>query len=493
MTVNKIRFTMFFLLVFYFASRILFIFKFPLFHDEAMYIHWAQAVADDWFNRYVSLIDGKQPLFIWLASLSLQLVKNPIVAGRLVSVFSGALSLLGIYLIGKELFDYQTGMIASLIYIIIPFTFIYDGLALMDSLLLMLGVYACFLTIKLVKNQQKEQMFLLGFVLGLGLLTKSSAVFFIYLLPFSLIVAEKEKNIKRLLILFLGAIGIAKLIEAVMRFSIYYPIIESKNHQFIYTFKEIFHNPLIGIKNNLFIIPSWIISYLGVPVIIFACLSLVITKEKKAVVFTSLYTIIPIVVSVIFAKLSYPRHFLFAVWPILLLAAVTVNKLTKLISGQLKYLIILVLFVIVIGAFKTDLNLLFNTSKASLPSIERWQFFEGEPSGYGLENLYDFFDVKKEKILVFTDRSMGILADGLAIHYQKNNLIKIVGSDEITKNMIIDQINRYRPDKIYLILSWQMLPEGIEVVLEKEIIRPGGLNHYWRIYRLTKTPSRKDR
>ena len=61
----------------------------PVFADEAIYIRWAQVMRAESTLRFLPLSDGKQPLFMWVVIPFLKLFSDPLVAGRLVSVFTG--------------------------------------------------------------------------------------------------------------------------------------------------------------------------------------------------------------------------------------------------------------------------------------------------------------------------------------------------------------------------------------------------------------------
>ena len=71
-----------------FISRIFNLLKVPIFTDEAIYIRWAQIGLADPAHRYISLTDGKQPLFTWLMYPFLMIFNDPLYAGRFVSVAS---------------------------------------------------------------------------------------------------------------------------------------------------------------------------------------------------------------------------------------------------------------------------------------------------------------------------------------------------------------------------------------------------------------------
>src|SRR3989344_8137335 len=82
-------------------SRIINLKGIPIFTDEAIYIRWAQIGLNDPAHRYISLTDGKQPLFTWLIYPFLGVFQDPLFAGRFVSVLSGVFAVIGIYLLSK--------------------------------------------------------------------------------------------------------------------------------------------------------------------------------------------------------------------------------------------------------------------------------------------------------------------------------------------------------------------------------------------------------
>src|SRR5258708_26682453 len=73
----------------------------PIFADEAIYIRWAQIAKAEPSLRFISLQDGKTPLYMWLMAPFLILIPDPLFAGRFLSVVSGLFTLLGVYAIGS--------------------------------------------------------------------------------------------------------------------------------------------------------------------------------------------------------------------------------------------------------------------------------------------------------------------------------------------------------------------------------------------------------
>src|SRR3989304_9509570 len=89
----------------YLLTRLLNLKIIPIFTDEAIYLNWTQVALNDPAHRFISLEDGKQPLFIWFAAILQKFISDPLIASRLVSVFAGFGSIIGIYLLAKELFS----------------------------------------------------------------------------------------------------------------------------------------------------------------------------------------------------------------------------------------------------------------------------------------------------------------------------------------------------------------------------------------------------
>lgn len=178
----------------FFLTRIRFIATFPLFFDEAIYIRWAQYIIADPSWNFISLTDGKQPLLIWLISVSQRIISDPVIAGRIISLLAGFGSILGIYVLAKDMFGKKTGVIAACIYLSAPLYLIHDGLAIMDGLLLTCMIYACYFTYKLSQTERFTYAIAAGLSIGLGLLTKSSAVFGLYFLPLGFFLLPKKNK-----------------------------------------------------------------------------------------------------------------------------------------------------------------------------------------------------------------------------------------------------------------------------------------------------------
>ena len=74
------------IIILFFITRFYNILGLPIFTDEAIYVRWAQIASNDANWRFISLTDGKQPMFVWIAMVLMKFISDPLLAGRIVSV-----------------------------------------------------------------------------------------------------------------------------------------------------------------------------------------------------------------------------------------------------------------------------------------------------------------------------------------------------------------------------------------------------------------------
>src|SRR5574341_1123005 len=119
------------LLGLYLLTRLTNLTQLPVFTDEAIYIRWSQIGSQDANWRFISLTDGKQPLFTWLAMITVRIFSDPLLAGRVVSVIAGFFTMIGVWVLAKEVFQKpRIAYLASALYVLSPFALVYDRMAL---------------------------------------------------------------------------------------------------------------------------------------------------------------------------------------------------------------------------------------------------------------------------------------------------------------------------------------------------------------------------
>jgi 4-amino-4-deoxy-L-arabinose transferase-like glycosyltransferase len=112
------------------------------------------------------------PLIPFVFGLTIDLLGDNLLFLRLVSVLFLIATLWITYLLGRELYDRETGLIASLLFLFFPLTIRLGSAALMDIQLVFFFSLALLLSLRLLRKPSYRLAAALGCAIGLGLLTK---------------------------------------------------------------------------------------------------------------------------------------------------------------------------------------------------------------------------------------------------------------------------------------------------------------------------------
>lgn len=431
----KIELLIFFgIVVLYIFLRLIHLLQIPIFTDEAIYIRWAQIAKQDASWRFISLTDGKQPMFIWMMIPFLAFFKDPLVAGRMVSVGSGFLSIVGLFLLGKELFKNRwIGIISALIYVLSPFALMYDRLALYDNMVATAIIWGLYVEVLFIRYLKAQTPYQLGFVIGAGMLVKTNAFFTMYLLPFSLLVFDwsKKDRAKRFVQWFHGAVIaliIATVLYNVLRLSPYFHIINEKNYTFIYSFSDWVKSPFAFLIGNLKGMSGWLVTYMTWPWLIASIASLGISwsyfKEKLLLL---IWFLGPFTALAFFGKVIYPRYEFPMVVMLFPLIAFTCYSLFGIVKN--KVVVVLVILALCSFAIRADILILTDIVHAPIPYGDLQQFIVDWPAGGGVKEIVSYLSnqASTQKIYVGTQGTFGLMPAALEIYLVKNSNITIRG------------------------------------------------------------------
>ncbi len=420
--------------ILYVISRLINLTALPIFTDEAIYLRWSQIGGNDASWRFISLTDGKQPLFTWFVMATMRLIKDPLFAGRLVSVAAGFLSIFGLYFLGSELFkNKRVGVIAAFLYLICPFTLMYDRMALYDAWVATFFIWNCYITVLLTRKVQLDIALILGLTIGIGMLNKTSANFSLYLLPLSLLLFPfKEKGALKQFFKWVGLVLVVTVLSqgiySILRLSPYFYIIAQKDTTFIYTFSEWITHPFRFWKGNLHGEFDWVISYLTLPLFITSIASIVMFWKKPMEKLLLIgWWFAPFFALALFGKVLYPRYVLFMSMPLLVLAAVTINWVIEYIKPKLfsSILILLLCF----SAVKLSVSIITDIKNAPIPRSDIGQYINDWPAGWGNNELVSYFEreAQDKKIAIYTEGTFGLYPFALEIYLWQNKNIEIHG------------------------------------------------------------------
>lgn len=418
----------------YFVTRFISVLSLPIFTDEAIYIRWAQIAKQDANWRFISLTDGKQPMFIWLMMISLRFIQDPLLAGRAVSVGAGFITLMGMYFLGKEIFkSNKIGLVSSALYVVFPMALVYDRMALYDSLVGTFAIWALFLIVLLARTVRLDIAMILGMVVGGGVLTKTNAFFSIYLLPASLILFDwTERGLKNRLVkwtfLAIVTVVITYGFYFILRLSSFFHIIAEKNAIFVYPYGEWLNHPFEFFIGNMRAFLDWVSRYLTWPLLALVFLSFFMNKsfmKEKIVLF--LWFILPILALGFFGRTLYPRFIFFMILPLLPLIAYSLANVYMKIKTF--YVFLIFLFLVFAFAFKMDYLILTDFAKANIPISDRSQYLTDWPAGGGVKEAVDFFkkEAEKGKIYIATQGTFGLMPYAFEIYLVSNPNIEIEG------------------------------------------------------------------
>ncbi len=425
----------FLLISIYFITRLTTLLSLPIFTDEAIYIHWAQVASQDANWRFISLTDGKQPLFIWMAMISVRLFSDPLFAGRIVSVFAGFFTIIGLFSLTNELFkSKKIAIVTSALYVFYPFSLVYDRMALYDSLVGTFAVWGLYLVILLVRYIRLDIALLLGIVSGLGVLNKSNGFFTLYLIPLSLLLFSwKDKKVFKKFFkwgaLCVVAILLTYSMYAILRLSPFYYIIGQKNAIFVYPFKEWLQHPFTYFWGNLWVgMRDWLIRYLSYPFLLLTILSFVVKKEyfkEKLLLFT--WFAAPFFALALFGNTLYPRYIFFMTLSLLPLVALALYEMYFMIKNKAIASILIVTFLIV--PLWTFFQVLTDFAHAQIPKSDRDQYNNDWPSGTGIKESIKFLKnlEKGKRITLYTQGTFGLMPYAYEVYTRKDDSFIVKG------------------------------------------------------------------
>jgi len=432
--------------VLYFASRFILITKPLVYSDEAEYIHFAQVALANPYNWLVSLQDGRQPLFIWAICFFLKFIKDPLLAGRIVSVFTGFITITGLGILSQVLFKKKNLSILTMaLYLVFPFAIVYDRMALLDSMVAAIVIWILITSIALARSLRIDVAYTLGMLAGTAIITKSSALLGFYLIPLSLIFFDFKKNKRVLRFLkwvfcVLIVYSVSQIFSLITVLDPNYQIVLSANAIFIYPLKTFIHLPIAFIINNFIkneiILLGFIIEYLKLPYIILIIMSLLFIKKSfKEKVFLFSYFIFPVSIYSLFGKGQFfaPRHVFFASLTLLVLSAWTLNYFFEFAKKHFKkstlkyYLTIAIIsFLFLSYSSYASLTFIFTPQTSLIASWDKTSYTD-RVIAWGFNESINFFkaQAKNQKIFIAANGWQGTLPDALEIYLIGNKNIEV--------------------------------------------------------------------
>lgn len=449
----------------------------PIFVDEAIYVRWAQVMAHEPTLRFLPLSDGKQPLYMWVLMFVIKYFQDPLFIGRLISVFTGTGTTLGIFVLSYQLFKNKSvSMFSTFLYILSPFAVFFDRMALVDSMLSMFGVWAAIFAFLSSKFKRLDFAMMAGFALGFASLTKSPAIFIAFLLPLFWLFNKDWKGLWRLGITYL----IAFVMYNIQRLGPNFALLNSRTADYVLPLNHVFTNffdPLLPHLKDFVVWLSSMGPVVLIPLLLFGIYAGLKTNLWKTLILV-IWVVFPVVVQAELGLTFTARYVFFTLPYLFILAGMAITSknvwLRNIVYGLVG------LFVIQSSIF--NYYLLTNPYKANLPRGERSGYLEEWTAGQGIKEVSEYLKVEEAKnpgkqMVVGTEGYFGTLPDGLQIYVNNKPNIVVIGV-----GVIIEDVPQSLKDalkagnKTYLVINKSRFKGKVEEQGLKLIARyPKGL------------------
>ena len=383
--------------------------------------------------RFVSVTDGKTPLFMWLMIPLFKVFQDPLFAGRFLSIVSGFFTLLGVFFLTKKVFNIKAAFWASLFYVITPYTVFFDRMALVDSMLSGFTIWIIYFAIWLGERLRLDLAMILGYLMGGAILTKTPGLINLLILPFSIIAFKRngKNSLLKLFVLWGVAIGIALVAYNLLRLGPEFQQLSSRNADYVFSFQELkgrIFDPFIPHFHDM---QDWFPKLFTIPTLLFIATGIFYSLKKfnnRALV-VLIWAAVPLLFSMTFLRTFTARYLLTSVAPLLVFAGYGLNQLLEKLTLKNSVKVIVALIIVLPLSLYFDYQLLTAPPPQSLPKEERIGYFEDWTAGYGFSKIGDFLleKSKNKRVVLGTDGFFGTLPDGIWIYLDKAN-VAIVGS-----------------------------------------------------------------
>ncbi|MDP3940873.1 MAG: glycosyltransferase family 39 protein [bacterium] len=435
---QRTLFLFFILILAYLFTRFYHLLSLPIFTDEAIYIRWAQIISDHPRSLFISLVDGKQPLFIWAIVFLLKIFHDPLFAGRCAGIFFGLLTLLGIFVFVRVFFqNTRFGLLSMFLYILFPMALVYDRMALYESATSASVMWSMVIFSYFLQKPSSRFVLLLGLSWGIGLLIKTTGFFIIYLsffLPFLMPPKNKRKIglFVKYGIFLLLSLGVAVAMYSVLRLSPHFSQLEAKNAVFAYHFSELIpYGAFISWPNNLVKLGNWTVLYFTAAFSLLSFFSFLFLREYKRQILVLWFLFLTqFLLLGLFGRLLNPRY-LFSISIFLIpLAAISLEGLLRLSRTVLALRILVVFLLLPVAAI--DYGILRNFQEARIPREDLMQYINGWPAGGGMREIMTYLSERSKvrRLFVYTEGIYGSLPTTVSeIYLGKNKNIRLSSYD----------------------------------------------------------------
>lgn len=470
----------------------------PLYLDEGLYIYWAHLFAQDSSAAYISLLDGKTPLFIWLVSWVNQFFSDYLFSARFISAVAGTISILAWSQIIRIVSTPRISLIFIILSTITPFLYIVDRMAFVDSTMTAfasLSLLLIVLSVRFIQSRSYILSFILtvfaGVLLGFAYFTKTTAHMFLVLsliiLIFQTLVNLIQKRfVPALFILLSAVILFAVQHELVSYMTVggyrYWPGIVVKEGQLSYSLTEVISNLQIDRVHYLFHLSyllDYLYVYIGILLFFVPLGAFAVFRNHRSASWLFVYSIVIIGGIFLSAKVMASRYFYPVTFPIIALSSFGLAYFWSE-SRQILKLSLVILFILLCIPISL---IIFAPQSAHYAHDDKSYFVSGDINAPGLIDMseyligqtdpvvgvYGIWGVSEGALAMLSEQRIETIVLGQWIEKYSRNELSSCPSDqrligEFCYKLTIDKFLQSPKQNKYLYLTRENADQSVELL-----------------------------
>lgn len=358
----------------------------PPFLDEVGHARWSVQIAEG-FNLEKPWQYGKG-LGVFLGALVVPPGPDAVRVARVVTALLSVLALVGVTLAARRLWDEPTAFAAGLCYAVTPFVVFHERLFLTDPHGAAFSGLALWTAVAMAREPRRRYPIATGLLLAAAVFSKALGVLFAGLPVLAVAcLAPRDRGAWR------RAAGALAVFTATAGWPLVVFLRQTSTVRVAIDKDEGQLGPRL--MANASMLGEWLWAYLTPALVALALLAALrgLWKRSGEAAFAALAAGVPLLVLLAVSTLWFPRYVVPAIAPLCLLAGAGLVAAWRAAgAGAVAGAVVLALGVAL--PLRFDAALLADPREAPLPAIDRQQFVDAWPSGYGVVETLAFLEAE---------------------------------------------------------------------------------------------------
>jgi hypothetical protein len=363
----------------------------PMFFDEAIHLLWAERWTGP--QGLAKALDDGKLLQVAASGIALRLIPDPLWAGRFATVVVGSAGLAAAFALGRRVGGATAGLLTAALAVVCPFLLFHDRMALADGFVSAFAAIVLVATVRLCGEARPSR----GVLLGLALAAAGAAkilglVTLVYPLVGVALLARGEARAWRSLATAWAVAGVLLTVPL--------GVFLTRTGQIAEKAALVEESRLALVARNTSLATEWLWTYWTPGLLIAGLLAtgLALFRRRPIELLLVFAWTFPLAVFILGAAVWYPRYVVFVTVPFLSLAAGLLAEIHARARGRpARAAALAATATVFVPAVVWDAQVLRESSSARLPEVDRWQYVEGWPSGYGWRESFELLARQKDK------------------------------------------------------------------------------------------------